>query len=200
MKYTFKAWFIGHYFYTATKPLLKEKGVSKPALIKIKSECKAITIRAKDMSQSSLSASYLMGIYFIAMNRHSGLSAEENYKVIERAVSSSKLFKKGMGSAEDYLDEKKLPKRLKWAEESHKLKNENNWVVDVLPKCAEYDLGYDYHECGICKICRDEGCPELAKYLCRLDFVIADMMNVRLERNTTIAEGFDVCDFRYSIK
>ena len=90
--------------------------------------------------------------------------------------------------------------RLKWSEESHKRRNENNWVVDVLPKCAEYDLGYDYHECGICKICKDEGCFELAKYLCRLDYVIADMMDAKLVRTKTIAEGSDMCDFRYSLK
>ncbi|MCR5167086.1 MAG: L-2-amino-thiazoline-4-carboxylic acid hydrolase, partial [Oscillospiraceae bacterium] len=146
--------------------------VPKADLNTTKAECNAITIRAAVMSQSSLISSYIMGIYFIAMNRHSGLSAEENYTVIETAMKNSKLFKKIMRTAEDYLDDKKMPERLKWSKESHKLRNENNWVVDVLPKCAEYDLGYDYHECGICKICRDEGCFELAKYLCRLDFTI----------------------------
>ena len=141
-----------------------------------------------------------MGIYFIAMNRHTGLDAEENYKMLENALRSSKTFKNGLGSAEDYLDEKNMPMRMKWSEESHKRRNENNWVVDVLPKCAEYDLGYDYHECGICKICKDEGCFELAKYLCRLDYVIADMMDAKLVRTKTIAEGSDMCDFRYSLK
>ncbi len=47
-------------------------------------------------------------------------------------------------------------------------------------KNREYDLGYDYHECGICKICQDEGCPELASYLCRMDFVLADIINMKL--------------------
>lgn len=136
------------------------------------------------MSQSSLIFSYIMGIYFIAMNRHSGLSAEENYTVIETAMKNSKLFKKIMRTAEDYLDDKKTPQRLKWSEESHKLRNENNWVVDVLPKCAEYDLGYDYHECGICKICRDEGCFELANYLCRLDFTILVFSTYRHYKRT----------------
>ncbi|MBR1863220.1 MAG: L-2-amino-thiazoline-4-carboxylic acid hydrolase [Ruminococcus sp.] len=200
MKYTFKTWFIGNFFYSATKSLLKEKGVSQTSLRKIKAECKEITVRAKEMSQSNLTSSYIMGIYFIAMNRHSGLSAQDNYEIIETAMKASKVFKKGLGSAEDYLDEKKMPRRVKWAEESHKIRNENNWVVDVLPKCEEYDLGYDYHECGICKICRDEGCFELAKYLCRLDFIMADMMGADLVRTKTIAEGGDMCDFRYSLK
>ncbi|MCD8003841.1 MAG: L-2-amino-thiazoline-4-carboxylic acid hydrolase [Clostridia bacterium] len=33
-------------------------------------------------------------------------------------------------------------------------------------------MGYDYLECGICKLCRNEECPVLAKYLCQLDFVM----------------------------
>ena len=55
-------------------------------------------------------------------------------------------------------------------------------LVDVIHGCDEYDLGYDYHECGVCKICSDEGCPELAKYMCRLDFVIADIMGINRMR------------------
>ena len=59
-----------------------------------------------------------------------------------------------------------MPARLKWSKESHKRKYENDWVVDILPGNESYDLGYDYHECGICKLCQDEGCPDLAAYLC----------------------------------
>ncbi|MCD8314625.1 MAG: L-2-amino-thiazoline-4-carboxylic acid hydrolase [Firmicutes bacterium] len=44
------------------------------------------------------------------------------------------------------------------------------------------------------------GCPELAKYLCQLDFVLADIMGMKLERTMTLAEGDPKCDFRYSKK
>ena len=87
---------------------------------------------------------------------------------------------------------------MKWSEESHKRKYENDWVVDILPGNDEYDLGYDYLECGIGQLCTDEGCPELAQYLCRMDFVLADIMNMKLVRTGTIAEGAKYCDFRYS--
>lgn len=36
-----------------------------------------------------------------------------------------------------------------------------------MPGNGEYELGYDYTECGVVKLCRDEGCPELAAYLCK---------------------------------
>ena len=124
--------------------------------------------------------------------------SRKQVKNVAKAISSSKLIKSTMGNSESYLDEKKLPGRLQWAEESKKRTQKNNWVVEVLPGCDEYDLGYDYYECGVCKICRDEGCPELAKYMCRLDFVIADIMGMKLVRTKTLTEGADLCDFRYS--
>jgi hypothetical protein len=34
--------------------------------------------------------------------------------------------------------------------------------------------------------------------MCRLDFVIADIMGMKLVRTKTLAEGADLCDFRYS--
>ncbi|MBR1597889.1 MAG: L-2-amino-thiazoline-4-carboxylic acid hydrolase [Lachnospiraceae bacterium] len=200
MKYSFKAWFYGYFFHSACKPIYRKRGISKKSIIEIAVEHKKITIRAKDMNDDRLLSSYIMGIYFIAMNRNTGLSAEENYKILETGLASSKMFRKGLGSAEAYLDEKNMPGRIKWAEESRLRKNENNWVLDVLPKCDEYDLGYEYYECGICKICQDEGCPELARYMCRLDYLIADIMNAKLVRTKTLAEGGDSCDFRYSIK
>ena len=200
LKYSFKAWVMGHYFHSACQKGYKEHGVSKTAIVKIQLEHKRITLRAKDMNDEKLLASYIMGIYFIAMNRCSGLSSEHNYEIIADALKNNKLFKKKLGTAEQYLDEKNIPARMNWAEDSRKRINENNWVVDVLPKCDAYDLGYDYHECGICKICRDEGCFEIAKYLCRLDFIMADMMGVKLVRTKTVADGGDFCDFRYSLK
>ena len=146
MKYSFKVRIMGYIFHSACKKEYVKRGITKQAAGDIMTEHKRIVKRAKDMNDGKLLSSYIMGIYFIAMNRCSGLSAEENYAILAAAFSGSKLLKKGLGTAESYLDEKNLPGRLQWSMESHARKNENNWVVDVLPKCAEYDLGYDYHE------------------------------------------------------
>ena len=110
------------------------------------------------------------------------------------------MFHKIIGDADSYLNPKKMTERLKWSQESHKRKYENDWVVDILQSNGEYELGYDYHECGVCKLCKDEGCPELAPFLCRMDYVLADIMNMKLVRTKTIAEGSELCDFRYSRK
>lgn len=197
MKFSLQAWITGHVYHSACKPYLREKGVTGKDSWKIVKEHKLITLRAKDIGAKNMAGSYVMGIYFIALNRSTGLSAEENYEVFRKAIQSSKIIKKLLGDADSYLDKKRLPGRLKWAEESQKRRFENDWVLDVLPGNDECDLGYDYHECGIVKLCKDEGCPELAKYLCRLDFVLADIMGMTLKRTGTLAEGYDRCDFRY---
>lgn len=166
----------------------------------VKREYKAIIRNAKEIGPSRLTSSYCMGAYFIALNRCTGLTPEENYELFRAGLYASKLFRRALGTAEEYLDRKKLPGRLKWSQESHKRKYENDWVVDILDQTEDYELGYDYLECGICKLCRDEGCPELARYLCRFDFMLAELMGLRLNRTMTIAEGGEKCDFRYSRK
>ena len=35
-------------------------------------------------------------------------------------------------------------------------------------------------------------------YLCQMDYVLADIMHMKLVRTKTIAEGAGYCDFRYS--
>ena len=145
MKNTLKIRFLSMYFHSIMKPEYRSKSVSRKQVKNIAKEQKKITLRAGEMSDGKLISSYIMAIYFIAMNRKSGLDAEENYEILAKAISSSKLLKSTMGNSDSYLDDKKLPGRLQWAEESKKRTQKNNWVVEVLPGCDEYDLGYDYY-------------------------------------------------------
>lgn len=188
-------WFYSH----ACKKQLKAQ-YGGQTLKECRKEYRVIIGRAKDIGSSRLISAYCMAAWFIALNRSTGSSAEENYRLFRDGLMKSRLFHMAMGNADAYLDEKKLPGRLKWAAESKEKKYENDWVLDVLPGGDGFDLGYDYLECGACKLCRDEGCYELAQYLCRLDFVLADMMGMELARTTTIAEGGECCDFRYRRK
>lgn len=198
MKYSMNCWIYGQFYHSTCKKELKKKGYSKQVVGNVMEEYKRIILGAKDIGKSRLLSAYIMGAYFIALNRNTGLSAQENYEIFKDGLYASKLFRMAMGNADAYLDKKKLPGRKKWSEASHQRKYENDWVVDIVEGCEDYELGYDYRECGVCKLCQDEGCPELAKYLCQLDFVMADIMGMVLVRTQTIAEGAEFCDFRYS--
>ena len=182
MENTLSVKMIFHFYHSVVKAELKRRGIPKEVAKKIEEEHGKIVARAKDIGKSKLLSSYIMASYYIAMNRSTGKSAQENFEIFRDGLCASKLFHKVMGDVDSYLDPKKMPGRLKWSEDSHKRLYENDWVVDILPGNGEYDLGYDYHECGACKLCKDEGCPELAAYICRMDFVLADMMNMKLVR------------------
>ncbi len=161
-------------------------------------EFKRICKDAKEIGpKNPLLSSYALAAWFIAMNRCNQLSAEQNYQILEQGLRNSRIFPMLMGNAEHYFDPKKMPGRLKWSEQTHRRQYENDWVVDVLTGNGDYELGYDYTQCGVCKLCRDEGCFALAHYLCRLDYALVEMMGMCLKRTTTLADGGEKCDFRY---
>lgn len=200
MKYTFLCRLYGSFYANACKKELERRFPNADMRKTVKTEYKNIVLRAKEIGSRRMMSAYLMGAYFIALNRSTGLTPEENYTLFEAGLYASRLFRSVLGNAEAYLDERKMPERKAWERESHERKYENDWVVDVLEKTDSYTLGYDYYECGVCRLCRDEGCFELARYLCRLDFVIADIMGMELERTETLADGGSRCDFRYKRK
>ena len=164
-------------------------------------EYQQIMSNAKDIGKhNQLLSAYAMGAWFIAMNRVNQLSPDKNCEIMIKGFRRSRIFHIVMGNADHYLSPKRIKKQKKWVDYTHQRIYENDWVVNLLYGTKEYDLGYDYLECGICKLCHDEGCIHLAKYLCQLDYLFAEIMGLRLERTTTIAEGGQKCDFRFSRK
>ena len=61
----------------------------------------------------------------------------------------------------------------------------------------EFDYGLDFTECGICKFYHAQGADELAPYLCLMDGAVSKAFGYGLVRYKTLAEGADICDFRY---
>ena len=161
-------------------------------------EYKTILSRASDIgAHNMLLSSYALAAYFIAMCRHTGLTPEDNYQLMEKMISTSSLPKLLLGNSEQYFSDKKMEQRRVWSKETHQHRYQNDWVVDVLEGSGDYDFGLDYTECGVCKLCRDEGCFELAHYLCKLDFLLVEVVGAKLVRTETLADGGDKCDFRF---
>lgn len=176
-----------------------KKELSRTCRKNIYKEYQRILSRAKDIGKrNTLLSCYALGAWFIAMNREDDQSPEKNCTILMDGLHNSRIFRRIMGDADHYLDPKRIEKQKVWAKSTKARRYENDWVVDLLPGNESFDLGYDYHECGLCKLCKDEGCLELVKYLCKLDYMFADMMGLHLERTTTIAEGGEKCDFRFS--
>ena len=175
------------------------KGVpDKQERREIRQAYREILERASDIgAKNTLLFSYTLAAFFIAMNRVRTASPEENIAIMEEGMRTSKMVKAMMGSGKSYFSEKRMEERRSWSKQTHERQYANDWVVDVLEQSPDYRFGLDYTECGVCKLCRDEGCPELAKYLCSLDFMLVDLMGIRLKRTMTLAEGAPKCDFRF---
>ena len=168
---------------------------------KIRSTYREILDRADDIgAHNTLLGAYALAAWFISMNRCDGLTPEENCGIMEKGLRNSRIYRATMGTADSYFSEKHMEARRKWSKETYEKKYRNDWLVDVIEKGDDFEFGFDYHACGVCCLCRDEGCPEYAKYLCRLDYMTSDMMGIRLKRTMTLAEGDPVCDFRFSRK
>jgi hypothetical protein len=73
-----------------------------------------------------------------------------------------------------------------------------DWVCTFVEGDGEtFDYGLDITECGICKFYHAHGADELAPYMCLSDYVVSRAFGRGLVRYKTIAEGAEVCDFRY---
>jgi plasmid stabilization system protein ParE len=73
-----------------------------------------------------------------------------------------------------------------------------DWVCTFVEGDGEtFDYGLDITECGICKFYHAQGADELAPYMCLSDYVVSRAFGRGLVRYKTVAEGAEVCDFRY---
>ena len=197
MKYNMTFRMLGMVLGGIIKKEIPDKAVRK----NIKTTYRDIVERASDIgSNNRLLGAYALAAYFIAMNRCDSLTPVQNCDIMENGLRASKLYRMTMGSADAYFSEKNMASRRVWSKETYERKYKNNWIVDVIEKAPGFEFGFDYKECGVCKLCRDEGCPEFAKYLCRLDYMTTDMMGIHLDRTMTLAEGGPKCDFRFSRK
>lgn len=180
-------------------PLITKKALPTRACRKATiREYRTICRRAKDIGTANPWLScYAMGAWFIAMNRCNGLSPSENCAIMEAGMNGSWMVRVFTGTGDDFIARNRHGKPEKWMAEHAACPCENDWCRTLHPQSEDCALAFDFTECGICKLCRDEGCFELAHCLCTLDFMLARMMGLRLERSSTLADGGEKCDFRY---
>jgi hypothetical protein len=91
-----------------------------------------------------------------------------------------------------------LEKTKAWAEWTQQRRFKGDWVAYFIPGNGnEFDFGYDYIECGVVKYFRKNGCMALAPYFCLNDFLRSKTLGTGLRRGKTLAQGDEVCNFRY---
>jgi hypothetical protein len=94
---------------------------------------------------------------------------------------------------------KRIEQRRRDAVVSQRRRYPDDWVFDFVEGDGRtFEWGLDYTECGIVKYLSRQGAPELAPYLCWLDYPVFAAMRVKLVRTETLAQGCQTCDFRFA--
>jgi hypothetical protein len=76
-----------------------------------------------------------------------------------------------------------------------------DWVYNFVEGDGKSFLfGVNYTECGIVKYLKEQGAPELAPYLCWLDYPMSAAMRIGLIRTETLAQGGEKCNFRFCLR
>jgi hypothetical protein len=145
----------------------------------------------------------IYGVYYLAVYRilkAEGQTVEEVGEIIFNTFKAMADYPKWLlhfiGS---FKYNNKYMNRLKdAAAKTQERRYPGDWVATFIKGNGEnFDYGLDITECGICKFYRDQGAVELAPYMCLSDYVVSDSFDRGLVRYRTLAEGAEVCDFRY---
>ena len=143
------------------------------------------------------------GVYYLAVYRvlkAQGHGVEEAGKVIFDTFQVMADYPKWLLHVVGSLkyNEKYISQLKNAAAKTQERRYPGDWVATfVESNGAGFDYGIDITECGICKFYRSQGADELAPYLCLSDYVVSDAFDRGLVRYKTLAEGAEVCDFRF---
>lgn len=138
-------------------------------------------------------------ISFLRPMKEKGYSTEsaahmmyDLYEAHLNTIPKGKMTKRGNYMfTQEYMDIMK-----NWAQKS---KGQNvDWVADFIPKNGDaFDYGIDYHYCPCFEYFTTQGAKEISPYFCLVDFPEHKVMGTGLVRTKTLAQGNDVCNFRY---
>lgn len=79
-----------------------------------------------------------------------------------------------------------------------KTQNGADWVVDFVPgDNTGVDYGLDFHHCPCLEFFKSQAAESIAPYFCLLDFPEHKLMGTGLRRTKTLAQGDDICNFRF---
>ena len=101
-------------------------------------------------------------------------------------------------TADEFFSSKRLQEQKEWATWSLKCTYPYNWAAKFINGDGkEFDFGTDYKECGVAKVCHKFKADELVPFICLMDLLESDILGLGLVRTKTLADGDNLCDFRF---
>jgi hypothetical protein len=109
-----------------------------------------------------------------------------------KEIPSDELEKqKALTFNDDYINLMK-----QWAESTSPY--DCDWKFDFVEGDGNYfDYGFDYRACPCLEVFKTHKAEQLAPFFCLLDFPEARQLNSGFFRTKTLAQGDDLCNFRY---
>jgi hypothetical protein len=147
---------------------------------------------AKNMPSAALA----LAAYRVLVPEYATL--EEVGQVIYEAAQNSMSGIPAFAMRATYNERGRIEKLKLLAARSQRRQYPEDWVmIFVEGNEQDFTYGVDVTECAILKYLTVQGAPELARYLCLTDYITSEAMGRGLVRYKTLAEGCEICDFRY---
>lgn len=150
------------------------------------------------MTELLISASTSMA-FCLSMKEH-GESIDDagriNYDTIEKVYQANPIPADQKYQPGNVGEKRREAKE--FAEWTQKREYPYDWVSEYVGGMHEpFIYGMNNIECGGLKLCEHYGIGEFTRYLCMLDNILYPARGQGLTRTKTLAEGFDLCDFRF---
>jgi hypothetical protein len=91
-----------------------------------------------------------------------------------------------------------MARRRHRAERSQERRYAGDWAYDFVAGDGKtFDYGYNFHQCATETFYRAQGAGAFLPFYCFLDFPKCERVGLGLTRTMTLAEGHEMCDFRF---
>jgi hypothetical protein len=89
----------------------------------------------------------------------------------------------------------------KQAADSEQMYTPQGWRFEVVDGDGQtFDVGINYHECGLCKFYHAQRADELTRYMCEINTPVSKAFNIELSQTERIPNGNPECKIRLARK
>ena len=150
------------------------------------------------MKENANVISLMASAYLFACYKCCDMSDDVVIKVVD-AFSYGKLMMK-MYTMKDAFSQKEIESRKQADIRTHKREYPMDWVTDFKYEEGSQEYWTIHHECGICKLGKQEGCFNIVRYMCKMDYASFEAQGYVLDRTKTLGYGADCCNFHVMTK
>ena len=110
------------------------------------------------------------------------------------AICKSDMMKR-FYQGKNCFDRKEIDRYVRGAKRSKERKYPMDWVFDFSCDLSVPEYYVTHHECGVCKIAKQEDLMFLTPHMCVMDYPTIEYKGGKLLRTKTLGNGDDRCNF-----